>query len=98
MVWAASTVRPRYSARSTRRPPRVAGTTPAYSSGLPRAIRAASTAAPVASVLRAGPVPRTPRTLATATAVLRELAAIPDRGWAVDREEGNIGVSCVAAP
>lgn len=31
-------------------------------------------------------------------AVLRELTAIPPRGWAVDREEGNIGISCVAAP
>ena len=29
---------------------------------------------------------------------MRELTAIPERGWAVDREEGNIGVSCVAAP
>ncbi len=47
----------------------------------------------------AGPLPaRTPRTLTTPIAVARELAAVPDRGWAVDREEGNIGVSCVAAP
>ena len=29
---------------------------------------------------------------------MRELTAVPDRGWAVEREEGNIGVSCVAAP
>ena len=35
---------------------------------------------------------------ATAVALRRELATIPDRGWAVDREEGNVGVSCVAAP
>ena len=31
-------------------------------------------------------------------ALRRELTAVPERGWAVDREEGNIGVSCVAAP
>ena len=29
---------------------------------------------------------------------MRELTAVPERGWAIDREEGNIGVSCVAAP
>jgi DNA-binding IclR family transcriptional regulator len=23
---------------------------------------------------------------------------VPERGWAIEREEGNIGVSCVAAP
>ena len=36
--------------------------------------------------------------MTTATALRRELAAIPDRGLAVEREEGNIGISCVAAP
>jgi DNA-binding IclR family transcriptional regulator len=76
----------------------VGGTIPAHCSGLGRAILAYSDAATVDAVLAAGLAPRTPRTLTTSTAVLRELAAIPDRGWAVDREEGNIGVSCVAAP
>jgi DNA-binding IclR family transcriptional regulator len=36
--------------------------------------------------------------MTTATALRRELAAIPDRGLAVEREEGNIGISCVAGP
>ncbi|QJY45309.1 IclR family transcriptional regulator [Pseudonocardia broussonetiae] len=76
----------------------VGGTIPAHCSGLGRAILAYSDAGTVDAVLAAGLTPRTPRTLTTPTAVLRELAAIPDRGWAVDREEGNIGVSCVAAP
>jgi DNA-binding IclR family transcriptional regulator len=31
-------------------------------------------------------------------AIMRELTAVPERGWAIEREEGNIGVSCVAAP
>ena len=41
---------------------------------------------------------RTPRTLTSPVAIMRELTAVPDRGWAIEREEGNIGVSCVAAP
>jgi DNA-binding IclR family transcriptional regulator len=76
----------------------VGGTIPAYCSGLGRAILAYSDAATVDTVISAGMPPRTPRTLTTAVAVMRELTAIPPRGWAVDREEGNIGVSCVAAP
>jgi DNA-binding IclR family transcriptional regulator len=76
----------------------VGGTIPAHCSGLGRAILAYSDAATVDAVIKAGLTPRTPRTLTTPMAVLRELAAIPHRGWAIDREEGNIGVSCVAAP
>ncbi|MGI5132951.1 IclR family transcriptional regulator [Pseudonocardia sp. CA-107938] len=76
----------------------VGGTIPAYCSGLGRAILAYSEAATVTAVLEAGMPARTRRTLTTSEAVLRELAAIPDRGWAVDREEGNVGVTCVAAP
>ena len=76
----------------------VGGTIPAHCSALGRAILAYSDAAAVTAVVDAGMTPRTPRTLTTPVALLRELAAIPDRGWAVDREEGNIGVSCVAAP
>ena len=76
----------------------VGGTIPAYCSGLGRAILAYSDPATVDAAL-AGDLPaRTPRTLTSSIAVLRELHAIPDRGFAVDREEGNIGVSCVAAP
>jgi DNA-binding IclR family transcriptional regulator len=76
----------------------VGGTIPAYCSALGRAILAYSDAATVDAVIDAGLLPRTPRTLTTGVAVRRELTAIPHRGWAVDREEGNIGVSCVGAP
>jgi DNA-binding IclR family transcriptional regulator len=76
----------------------VGGTIPAHCSGLGRAILAYSDPSVVEEVIAAGLVPRTPRTLTSEVAVLRELAAIPHRGWAVDREEGNIGVNCVAAP
>jgi DNA-binding IclR family transcriptional regulator len=76
----------------------VGGTVPTHCSGLGRALLAYSSAETVDAVLAAGLTPRTSRTLTTPDAVRRELAAIPDRGWAIDREEGNIGVSCVAAP
>jgi DNA-binding IclR family transcriptional regulator len=76
----------------------VGGTIPAYCSALGRAILAYSDAAVVDRVLGGDLPQRTPRTLTSAVAVRRELAAIPDRGFAVEREEGNIGVSCVAAP
>ena len=74
------------------------GMIPAYCSALGRAILAYSEPAVIDAVL-AGPLPaRTPRTLTSRVAITRELTAVPERGWAVDREEGNIGMSCVAAP
>jgi DNA-binding IclR family transcriptional regulator len=75
----------------------VGGTVPTHCSGLGRAMLAYSSPEIVDQVLAAGLTARTHRTLTSPAAVRRELAAIPDRGWAVDREEGNIGVSCVAA-
>jgi DNA-binding IclR family transcriptional regulator len=39
-----------------------------------------------------------PMTITNPDTLRRELAAIPDRGWAFEREEGNVGVSCVGAP
>lgn len=74
------------------------GTIPAYCSALGRAMLAYSPPERVDAVLAAGLPARTPRTLTNPVAVLRELTAVPDQGWAVDREEGIIGVSCVAAP
>jgi DNA-binding IclR family transcriptional regulator len=74
------------------------GMIPAYCSALGRAILAYSDRAVVDTVLGAGLPARTPRTLTSPVAVLRELHAIPERGWAIEREEGNIGISCVAAP
>jgi DNA-binding IclR family transcriptional regulator len=71
---------------------------PAYCSALGLAILAYSDEQAVRAVIEAGMPRRTPRTMTTATALRRELAAIPDRGLAVEREEGNIGISCVAAP
>jgi DNA-binding IclR family transcriptional regulator len=76
----------------------VGGTVPAYCSGLGRAILAWSDESTLQGVLAAGMPRRTSRTITSETALRRELAAIPDRGWAHEREEGNVGISCVAAP
>ena len=76
----------------------VGGSVPAYCSALGRAILAYSDPGTIEAVLAAGLPARTPRTLTSPVAILRELTAIPSRGWAVEREEGNIGVSCVGAP
>lgn len=74
------------------------GTIPAYCSALGRAILAYCDPDTVRTVLSAGLPRRTPRTLTNPLAVMRELTAVPDQGWATEHEEGNIGVSCVAAP
>jgi DNA-binding IclR family transcriptional regulator len=76
----------------------VGGTIPAYCSALGRAILAYSQPATIDAVLSGPLEQRTPRTLTSPVAIMRELTAVPERGWAVEREEGNIGVSCVAAP
>lgn len=76
----------------------VGGRVPTHCSAMGRAILAFSDAETVDTVLAAGLVPRTPRTVTSPDALRRGLAAIPARGWASEREEGNIGVACVAAP
>ncbi|WP_214109114.1 IclR family transcriptional regulator [Acrocarpospora catenulata] len=75
----------------------VGGIIPAYCSALGRAILAYSQPSVIEAVLGAPLNARTPRTLTSPVAIRRELAAVPERGWAIDREEGVIGVSCVAA-
>ncbi|GAA1018151.1 IclR family transcriptional regulator [Acrocarpospora pleiomorpha] len=76
----------------------VGGIIPAYCSALGRAILAYSDPPVIEAVLGAPLPARTPRTLTSPVAIMRELTAVPERGWAIDREEGVIGVSCVAAP
>ena len=76
----------------------VGGLIPAHCSGLGRSILAFSEPGAVATVVAAGLTRRTPRTITDPGALERELTAIHERGWAYDHEEGNPGISCVAAP
>ena len=76
----------------------VGGQIPAYCSSLGRAILAHSDA-DVIDVVLAGELPdRTGHTLTDPDAIRREIAAVRDRGYAFDHEEGNAGVSCIGAP
>jgi DNA-binding IclR family transcriptional regulator len=76
----------------------VGGTVPTHCSALGRTLLAHSAPEVVDRVLAAGMAPRTSRTITSPAALRAELAGILERGWAVDAEEGNVGVSCVAAP
>jgi DNA-binding IclR family transcriptional regulator len=76
----------------------VGGTVPTHCSALGRTLLAHSAPEVVDRVLAAGMAPRTSRTITSPQALRAELAGILERGWAVDAEEGNAGVSCVAAP
>jgi IclR family acetate operon transcriptional repressor len=49
-------------------------------------------------VSRLGLPARTPHTLTTLPAFTAELAAVRTRGWAVDDEEEEVGVRCLAVP
>src|SRR5256885_525133 len=70
----------------------VGGVIPAYCSALGRAILAYSEPEVIDAAL-AGPLSaRTPRTLTNPVAIMRELTAVPERGWAVDREEATMSL------
>jgi DNA-binding IclR family transcriptional regulator len=75
----------------------VGGMIPTHCSALGRAILAYSPPDVIDEVIAAGLNPRTPRTITNPETLRRELAAIPDRGWSTEREEGNIGISCVGS-
>lgn len=51
-----------------------------------------------ALVARTGMAGRTARTLTSPADLLTELAAVRERGWAVDDEEEETGVRCLAVP
>jgi DNA-binding IclR family transcriptional regulator len=74
------------------------GRVPAYASSLGRAMLAHSDAVIVDAVVEAGMPARTRFTITSPELLRTELVAVAERGWAVDREEGNIGVSCVGVP
>jgi IclR family acetate operon transcriptional repressor len=79
----------------------VGGRNPATVTGVGKALLAAQLAGPAAVedwVQRHGPLPiRTPHSLSTASALARELEAVRSRGYAIDDEESEESLLCVAA-
>jgi len=71
---------------------------PAYCTAEGQAILAFSPPEVVAAVIRTGLQARTPNTITDADTLARALESVRARGCAVDDEESEVGVRCVAAP
>ncbi len=72
---------------------------PLYCTGVGKVLLAWEPEHEVRALLGPGPLLRyTPRTLTDPEAVVQELRWVRARGYAVDREEREVGVRCVAAP
>ena len=69
-----------------------------HASGIGKAVLAHLEEDRVAAIVaKAGLETFTPKTLSSLSALARDLAGIAARGWAVDDEERNLGMRCVAA-
>jgi DNA-binding IclR family transcriptional regulator len=81
---------------------RIGGRNPAYCTGLGKALLAhlLPDRSSIARYIELyGPLAkRTPKSLTTAHALDQELRATRDRGYAVDREESDPGITCIALP
>jgi DNA-binding IclR family transcriptional regulator len=77
---------------------RTGGRFPAHATGVGKAILAYSPRAVVQARIDAGLPRLSPRTITTPGALERDLHDVRSKGYAQDREESHVGVSCVAAP
>jgi len=78
---------------------RVGAIVPAYCTSLGKTLLAFKPAADVETRLRAQPLKAmTPQTITSVRRLLKELRAIHTRGYALDEQEHEIGVRCIAAP
>lgn len=76
---------------------RVGRTLPAYATSLGKALLAELTEDELAALLPAGLPALTPNTITEREALRTQLAEVRERGYAFEREEGTLGVACVAA-
>lgn len=71
---------------------------PAYCTGVGKTLLAYQPAATIEELVASGLMAHTPTTLTDPARLRAELAAIRTRGYALDNEEFQVGVRCVAAP
>jgi IclR family transcriptional regulator, KDG regulon repressor len=71
---------------------------PAHATAEGQAILAFQPAAAVEQIVRQGLVPRTPQTITDPTKLMRTLETVRQRGCAIEDEESEIGMRCIAAP
>lgn len=74
------------------------GRKPAYCTAEGQAILAFEPPESVQRVIRRGLAPRTPQTITSADALKRALEAVRQRGCAIEDEESELGMRCIAAP
>jgi DNA-binding IclR family transcriptional regulator len=77
---------------------RVGGRLPAYCTATGKLFLAFGSPERMRSVLRAGLVRHTPHTITMPGLLERDLARTLERGYGINREESEVGVSAVAAP
>src|ERR1044071_5155503 len=71
---------------------------PAYCTAEGQAIRAFQPLDVIEDVMRSGLVARTPQTITDADKLKRALESVRQRGCAIEDEESEIGMRCIAAP
>jgi len=71
---------------------------PAHCTSTGKAILAFQSATIISKVIAQGLMRYTPHTISDSDALLKELALVRERGYAVDNEELSIGIRCVGAP
>jgi IclR family KDG regulon transcriptional repressor len=71
---------------------------PAYCTAEGQAILAFQPAETVERIIREGLLPRTPQTITDPTRLMRALDTIRQRGCAIEDQESEIGMRCIAAP
>ncbi|WP_162458516.1 IclR family transcriptional regulator [Pseudactinotalea suaedae] len=87
------------SVRGLRTGSQVGSRDPMHATALGKIFLAARPSSEVRRLLGNAELPRlTPRTIVTLAPLMRELAEVSERGWAIDDEESELGVRCVAAP